>query len=597
MRGEKHSNLKIIVLFILSIIILPVSAMAQAFSGYTLFSPNNSRYSYLVDMSNTVVHSWTHTRTGGYSCYLLPDGTLMRSATSTNSQINGGGATGIVQKIAWDGSLLWEYTYSSSTYRSHHDIEPLPNGNVLLIAWEVKTAAQCVAAGLNHSATLWPDHIIEVQPVGTNGGTIVWKWHFWDHLIQDYDATKANYGVVAQHPELLDINVGSTSGDWMHVNGISYDAEKDLIVFSSHNLDELFVIDHSTTITEAAGHTGGNFGKGGDILYRWGRPANYDAPGTQIFNVVHSSMWIPDSLPGGGNIISFNNREGQGTSMIVEITPPTDANGNFIWSAGTAYGPATPTWSYTASGFYSNHLGGCQRLPNGNTFICEATSGYLFEVDASGNTVWSYNRGQEIARAVRYPEYYSAFPWIPVELTSFNASIDGSSVTLNWMTATETNNSGFEIQRSSNNSDFSKIGFVSGKGTTTEIAKYSFDDKNLDNGKYYYRLKQIDFDGTFSVSDVVEVEINKRLDFTLYQNYPNPFNPATTIKYQIPNSSKVLLKVYNILGKEITTLVNETKEAGIHIVNFDASSLPSGVYIYKITSNESVQTKRMILVK
>ena len=263
MRGENHSYLKICVLLFGIVFLLPIPIVAQAYNGYTLFSQNNSRNTYLVDMNNTTVHSWTHTRTGGYSCYLLPNGTLMRSAVSTNSSLNGGGATGIVQKIAWDGSLLWEYTYSSSTYRTHHDIEPLPNGNVLLIAWEVKTAAQCVAAGLNHSATLWPDHIIEVQPVGTNGGTIVWKWHFWDHLIQDYDATKLNYGVVAQHPELLDINVGSTSGDWMHVNGISYDDEKDLIVFSSHNLDELYVIDHSTTTTEAAGHTGGNYGKAG----------------------------------------------------------------------------------------------------------------------------------------------------------------------------------------------------------------------------------------------------------------------------------------------------------------------------------------------
>jgi hypothetical protein len=597
MRGEKHSYLKIKLLLIIIVLLLPASIMPQAFNGYTLFSQNNSRYSYLVDMNNTVVHSWTHTKTGGYSCYLLPDGTLMRSAVSSNSQINGGGATGIVQKIAWDGSLLWEYTYSSSTYRTHHDIEPLPNGNVLLIAWEVKTAAQCVAAGLNHSATLWPDHIIEVQPVGTNGGTIVWKWHFWDHLIQDYDATKLNYGVVAQHPELLDINIGSTSGDWMHVNGISYDAEKDLIVFSSHNLDELYVIDHSTTTQQAASHSGGNYGKGGDLLYRWGKPSNYDAPGSQIFNVVHSAVWIPDSLPGGGNIMAFNNREGQGTSMVVEIIPPTDTTGNFIWSSGTAFGPASPNWSYTASGFYSNHLGGCHRLPNGNTFICEATSGYLFEVDASGNTVWSYNRGGEIARANRYGQEYTGLIGIPVELTSFTANVVEKNVTLNWITATETNNSGFEIQRSLDNSNFVKIGFLSGAGTTTELTRYSYQDNDLENGMYYYRLKQIDFDGTFSFSDVIQADVNTKLDFTLYQNYPNPFNPSTTIKYQIPNSSKVLLKVYNILGKEIATLVNETKEAGTHSVNFDASSLASGVYIYKISSNESVQTKRMILVK
>lgn len=144
MRGEKHSYLNIKVLLIVFVLLLPVSIMPQAFNGYTLFSQNNSRYTYLTDMSNITVHSWTHTRLCGYSCYLLPDGTLMRSAVSSNSSLNGGGATGIVQKIGWDGSLLWEYTYSSSTYRTHHDIEPLPNGNVLLIAWEVKTAAQTV---------------------------------------------------------------------------------------------------------------------------------------------------------------------------------------------------------------------------------------------------------------------------------------------------------------------------------------------------------------------------------------------------------------------------------------------------------------------
>lgn len=596
MRIENY-YFKISVLLILFVLVLPVSIIAQAFNGYTLFSPNNSRYSYLSDMSNTIVHSWTHTKTGGYSCYLLPDGNLMRSAVSSNSQINGGAATGIVQKIAWDGSLLWEYTYSSSTYRSHHDIEPLPNGNVLLIAWEVKTAAQCVAAGLNHSSILWPDHIVEIQPVGSNGGTIVWKWHVWDHLIQDYNATKANYGVVGNHPELLDINVGSTSLDWMHVNGISYDADKDLITFSSHNLDEIYVIDHSTTTTEAAGHTGGNYGKGGDILYRWGRPSNYDAPGSQILNVVHSAIWIPDSLPGGGNLMAFNNREGEGTSMIVEITPPTDTAGNFIWTSGTAFGPTSPIWSYTASGFYSNHLGGCHRLPNGNTFICEATSGYMFEVDASGNTVWSYNRGGEIARANKYSADYTGLIGIPVELTSFTANVVNNNVMLNWVTATEINNSGFEIQRSIDNSNFIKVGFTPGNGTTTEISKYGFSDSDLENGKYYYRLRQLDFDGTFSFSDVVQADVNAELDFTLYQNYPNPFNPSTIIKYQIPVTSNVVLKVYDILGKEVATLVNETKQTGSYSVNFDANSFSSGIYIYKLTSNQYLQTKRMMLVK
>ncbi len=396
-----------IFLLILCLIYLPHFALTQAFQGYTLYAPNNTKNIYLINMNNTIARSWTASRTGGYSTYLLEDGSILRTALPSSAQINGGGAQGVVQKISWSGTLLWEYTYSGSTYRAHHDIEPMPNGNVLIIAWEVKTAAQAVQAGLNHSASIWPDHIIEVQPVGTNGGNIVWRWHFWDHLIQDFDPTKNNYGVVADHPELLDINVGSTVGDWMHVNGISYNPLLDQIVFSSHNLNEIYVIDHSTTIQEAAGHTGGRWGKGGDILYRWGKPANYRAPGTQVFRVVHCSAWIPDSLPGGGHIIAFNNREGLGTSMIVEIITPTDSSENYIRVPGTAYGPTEPIWSYTASNFYSNHLGGVQRLPNGNTLIAQSTSGRMFEVTSAGTVVWNYQPGGEIVRALRYPPDYS----------------------------------------------------------------------------------------------------------------------------------------------------------------------------------------------
>jgi hypothetical protein len=390
------------------VLFVPSPARGQAFQGYTLFSPNNSRNTYLVNMSNTVVHSWTHNRNGGYSAYLLEDGSVLRPALSSNSPLGGGGEAGIVQKVSWSGTLQWEYTYSSTTYRTHHDIEPMPNGNVLLIAWEVKTAAQAIQAGLNHSAAIWPDHIVEVQPVGSTGGNIVWQWHAWDHLIQDYDPAKDNYGVVANHPELLDINVESSgSGDWLHINGISYNPELDQIVISSHELDEIYVIDHSTTTAEAAGHTGGLSGMGGDILYRWGRPANYDAPGAQVFNVVHCAYWVPGGLPGAGNIMAFNNREGQPTSMVVELVPPYDSLGHYSRVPGTAFGPASPIWSHTETGFFSNHLGGCQRLPNGNTFIVESTSGYMFEVNAAGVTQWSYNRGGEIARALRYGTDYA----------------------------------------------------------------------------------------------------------------------------------------------------------------------------------------------
>src|SRR3990172_5868906 len=172
-------NKQIFIIISLIIICNEDLIFSQTYQGYTLFGPNNSRNTYLADMNNTVVKSWTHSRNGGYSAYLLQDGNVLRTATSGSSSLNGGGAQGVVQRYSWNGTLTWEYTYSTSTYRAHHAIEPMPNGNMLIIAWEVKTASQAVQAGLNHSATIWPDHIIEVQPVGSNGGNIVWQWHAW----------------------------------------------------------------------------------------------------------------------------------------------------------------------------------------------------------------------------------------------------------------------------------------------------------------------------------------------------------------------------------------------------------------------------------
>lgn len=487
---------------------------AQLYPGYILYTASSTRTN-LINQNNTVIKSWTHTRSGGYSVYLLPNGDLMRPAASTGSTINGGAAAGVVQKYSWSGTLLWEYTYSSNTYRTHHDICPLPNGNVLLIAWEVKTAAQGIAAGLNRSASIWPDHIIEVQPSGSTGGTIVWKWHAWDHLIQDHDPTKANYGVVADHPELLDINLGSGSGDWMHVNGISYNEQLDQIVFSSHFLDEVYVIDHSTTTAEAAGHTGGNSGKGGDFLYRWGMPSNYRAPGAQVFDVVHSGSWIPDSLPGGGHILAFNNRATLGQSMIVEIVPPVDSLGHYSYIPGTAYGPAAPIWSYTASGFYSAHLGGNQRLPNGNTMISESTDRKLHEINSAGTVLWTYSPGSEVVRVLKYPTNYS--------------------------------------------------------GIITGVSNNSVN--------------------------------NIPAKFELSQNFPNPFNPSTGIKYQIPVNSNVSLVIYDILGNEVKSLVDNVRQnSGTHEVMWDGTnaagtSVSSGIYFYKLITPDFSKSMKMLLVK
>jgi len=414
MTQRKHRLIRISTLALLATMIAPAASRGQngAFDGYTLFNPTNSRTTYLLDMSKRTVHTWQHSQSGGYSVYLLPDGCLIRPASAPNAVIRGAAYSGLIQKTDWDVNLVWEYLYSNSSHIAHHDVEPMPNGNVMLIAWEVKSAAEAAAAGRSNATVMWPDHLVEVKPTGRNTGDVVWEWHAWDHLVQEKDQSKINYGVVKDHPELININlgqggIGPGGGDWLHINGVSYDPVRDLVVISSHFMNEFYVIDHSTTTAEAAGHTGGRHGRGGDILSRWGSPKNSGAAGSTYFDVVHCSWWIPQGLPGAGNVLVFNNNARARASVIAEIVLPLDGDGRFVKTEGAAWGPASPVWTYSnGTSFFSNHLGGNQRLPNGNTFITEATRGRLLEVTPSGQIVWEYPHTREIARALRYaPDY------------------------------------------------------------------------------------------------------------------------------------------------------------------------------------------------
>jgi hypothetical protein len=246
-----------------------------------------------------------------------------------------------------------------------------------------------------------PDEIIEVQKTGSASGTIVWEWHAWDHLIQDFDSSKQNYGAVADHPELIDLNFGvdfQGVTDWLHTNSVDYNPAFDQILLSVHNFNEIWVIDHSTTNEEAAGHTGGGYGHGGDLLYRWGNPQAYRAGSSsdEKFYGMHDASWIPPGYPGEGHILVFNNglnRPGSLYSSIDEFIPPVNATGYYYLESGSAYGPAERTWIYTANpptSFYATQLSGAQRLKNGNTLICDGEAGHFFEVTATGTTVWEY---------------------------------------------------------------------------------------------------------------------------------------------------------------------------------------------------------------
>jgi hypothetical protein len=369
--------------------------------GQILFAPIDSTITYLIDTTRMVNHTWSSSYLPGVAVYWLGNGTILRTIRVGVGPGTGGGGGG-VQKVAWDGTVLWDFRYDTNGHLSHHDVKPLPNGNVLMIAWETKTRTETIAAGRNPNYVIGneflPDHIIEVKPTGSTSGTIVWEWHVWDHLIQDYDSSKTNYGVVGDHPELVDINLVATPIiDWMHTNSIDYNEEFDQIMISVPNFGEIWVIDHSTTTAEAASHTGGNSGKGGDLLYRWGNPAAYRAGTTndQKWFYQHDATWIDEGCPGAGNILVFNNLGDRSSrySSVDEIVPPVNENGEYYLKSGSSYGPATQTWIYTASpptSFFSNHFGGAQRLTDGNTLICSGEPGTFFEVTSTGSTVWTY---------------------------------------------------------------------------------------------------------------------------------------------------------------------------------------------------------------
>jgi hypothetical protein len=499
------------------------------------------------------------------SAYLLENGNLLRTAVVANPFFGGGGEGGLIQEFNWEGDLIWEFEYSSDQYLQHHDIEKLPNGNVLIIAWEYKSSEEANTSGRNpdlmSQGRLWPDHIIEVQPDSNGGANIVWEWHVWDHLIQDFDPSSLNYGVVSEHPELIDINyVGASpnplGADWNHINAVDYNEAFDQIILSVRHLSEIWVIDHSTTTEEAAGHSGGNRGMGGDLLYRWGNPQAYDAGDAtdRMLFLQHDAHWIESGLPGGGDILIFNNglfRPGGNYSTIDEIVPPVDQNGNYSKNPGTPYEPEDLEWMYVSpipGEFFAANVSGSQRQPNGNTLICSGPRGNFFEVSGEGELVWLYvnpiiNTG---------PMYY-------------NDPIPGGR---NWV---------FRVYR------------------------YSPDYPGF-NGRDLTPGDPIELYPT----DVEETEVDLIPEhFALLQNHPNPFNPTTSIRFRITDFGFVSLKVYDVLGNEIATLVNEDKPAGVYEVEFSRDlihqsadgGLSSGVYFYQLLAGNFVETKKMMLIK
>ena len=367
------------------------------YEGYTLLTQAQHNKIYLIDNQGREAYRWSRSEALGK---LLANGNLLTGHTAISG-------TSALRETEPNGNIAW--IYPSDT--QHHDVLKMPNGNYLFVNYVNYPKSAAIEAGGDPNCLpdqLEVDELIEVRPTGASGGEVVWKWRVWDHLIQDFDSSKANYGVVADHPERIDINYGlcallTSTNNYVrnhltHINSVDYNATLNQIMITSRHFSEIWVIDRSATMAEAAGSTGGNGGMGGDLLYRWGNPRTHkmgDKSDQQLF-FPHNAHWIPGGLPGAGNILIYNNGwehlpEDRTNASVHEFTIPASGS-NYTRQDGTegsAYAPASVVWTYNLAGptwIMSN----AQRLPNGNTLVTEGTMGMILEVTRSGDVLWQY---------------------------------------------------------------------------------------------------------------------------------------------------------------------------------------------------------------
>ncbi|MBN1309712.1 MAG: aryl-sulfate sulfotransferase [Chitinispirillaceae bacterium] len=467
-----------------------VSALTE---GYVLSAAFMSDTTDLFDKDGNIIFKWVHTiidtiidssrtpprvttskvsATCGYSCYLLENGNLLRSCSRPGLRVGDGAApvNGVIQEVDLDGTILWEDTIADVDQSLHHDFKPIkkPDGsyNVLAVSFVTATKEVAVAAGVDSAVfgtgmmqrkSFQAEKIIEIKPdlTGAGNSEIVWQWHILDHV-----ASKDN---VLAHPELFDgthPTWPAFPAQWVHLNGIDYSAEKDLVLFSSRVFSEVYVIDHSTSTEEARGSTGGNYGKGGGLLYRWGHPSNYimefidsmiitperitvrrgDTTITpaettivtkrlghegDLVNCLHCPTWIPEGYRNAGNILFFHNNADAnmkqvGCSQAVEINP-WDAEGALnTLTAGSPAAPLPATWVYESTdSMYSASMSSAIRMKSGNTLVHEAYPGgnqsglssTIREVDPSGQMVGEKiilkkEKGYNPAKIMYYAEDY-----------------------------------------------------------------------------------------------------------------------------------------------------------------------------------------------
>lgn len=522
----------------------------KSFDGYNLFYPHNQHQIYLINNCGEIVNYWSSDSMArpGHLSHLMENGDLILTGSreESDNEIHPNNGGDLIERRNWENDLIWQYYYPDSLERFHHDFIVLPNENIVMIYWQQKSRSEAILAGRDSNNLsqdkLWPEHILEIKPIGVDSAEIVWSWNVWDHLIQDFDSTKANFGVVEDHPERIDINYDNNDGkaDWLHINSIDYNESLDQILLSVPFFNEIWIIDHSTTTLEASTTIGGNCNKGGDLLFRWGNPETYgegDSNDLKLF-FQHDAHWIDDHLVDGvnldyGKIAVFNNRV-EGFYSSVNIINPTFQSSTNSYAFSTTFLPHSFDWTYVhpdSSELYSIGLGGLQRLPNGNTLINSGRPGYIFEIDDNQNIVW---------------EYENPF--------KFGNRIDQGSVL----------DVGVNLLFRMNRYPVSYPGFA-GKDMT---------------GKGYIETNP---DTTFCSSLLSVDEMDKKTGFIIY---PNPVQDNLIIKWSnLPIVSSKKISIYSLAGVFIKDYFIESNsfeisvskfEKGIYFVVFD------DLYVQKI---------------
>ncbi len=374
---------------------------SASFDGFNLIYPHNQSSVFLLDNCGEIVHTWPDAddQRPGNTAYILPNGNLIRCkrpASIAGDAIWAGGGGATVEMLDWDNNLIWAYTLNNEFERLHHDIALVPNGNVLMVAWQKVELEALLQAGRDTSilgeTELWYDKVIEFDG---STGDIVWEWHAWDHLVQDFDDTKANFGVVADSPNKIDLNFvfpNAIPADWTHINAIDYHPINNQILLCVPHFNEVWIIDRGNDTDLSAGPSG-------DLRYRWGNPIAYqsgDASDQKLF-FPHDAQWNDDFLtgihPNFDQILVFNNQIGPDFSAVTFFDHGYEMYTDTFPFNGTTFGPEDVVENIThptPTDFFSSGLSSAQCLPNGNILMCAGRFGYSVELTPDQEIVWEY---------------------------------------------------------------------------------------------------------------------------------------------------------------------------------------------------------------